>query len=311
MGHHHHHGPGHGLHGHGHSHGIGHNNMRGLAIALIVTTSIMVLEAIGGIITHSLALLSDSGHMLSDAASLALSLTAIWIAKRPTTMGKTYGYHRFEVLAALVNSMTLFFIAGFILWEAFERIQDPPEVAGGVMMLIACIGLAANLLSAWVLMKQGDTKDNLNVRSAYLHVLGDALGSVGAIAAGAVMLLFGWFWADPVISVLVALLILRGAWGVLAGTIHILMEGTPPSIQPEEVKSSLLSLPGVSDVHDLHIWTITSGKHVIACHVVIEDTMQWQSVLACSLQLLENKYHLHHATIQVESKDFEHHPCDF
>lgn len=202
-GHGHHHGHGHGHHGH-HHHFDPNGNKKGLTIALCITVGIMFLEFFGGLITNSLALLSDSGHMLSDSSSLVLSLVAVWFAAKPASPNKTYGFYRFEILAALFNGITLFVVAGFIIWEAYERFLRPPAVASGSMMLIASVGLLANILSAWALMSKGDVKNNINLRSAYLHVLGDALGSVGAIAAGLVILLFGWYIADPIISVLVA-----------------------------------------------------------------------------------------------------------
>ncbi|TNJ66279.1 cation transporter [Paenibacillus hemerocallicola] len=308
--HHHGHSHGHG-HGHDHAHGIGHhhhgpNNEKGLTIALLITASIMILEFFGGLLTNSLALLSDSGHMLSDAAALALSLVAMWFAVKPAAPNKTYGFYRFEILAALFNGATLFVIAGFIIWEAYERLLNPPTVSSGSMMVIAAIGLLANLGSAWVLMRKGDVKDNINVRSAYLHVLGDALGSVGAIIAGLLMLAFSWYIADPIISVVVALLILKSAWGVIKHAIHILMEGTPVTIDCEDVKRSLLHIHGVRDVHDLHVWTITSGLDSLSCHVLIEDDADSQDVLQQAIHLIERKYKIMHTTIQVETSSLQH-----
>nr|MDA8353246.1 cation diffusion facilitator family transporter [Bacillota bacterium] len=265
-------------HHHHHDHDQRTQNKKGLTIALAITAGIMLLEFFGGLLTNSLALLSDSGHMLSDTASLALSLVAMWFATRPASPSKSYGFYRFEILAALFNGLTLFVIAGFIVWEAVERLMSPPTVAGGSMMMIAAIGLIANLLSAWFLMKKGDVRDNVNLKSAYLHVLGDALGSVGAIVAGALMMAFSWYVADPVISVLVALLILRSAWGVLSQSIHILMEGTPVTIDQAEVKKTLGAIEGVRDVHDLHIWTITSGLDSLSCHLVVEDSRDSQTI---------------------------------
>lgn len=256
--------------------------------------------------TNSLALLSDSGHMLSDASSLALSLIAIWFAAKPASPNKTYGFFRFEILAALFNGVTLFVIAGFIIWEAVQRFFNPPTVASGSMMLIASIGLFANLLSAWVLMRKGDVKHNVNVRSAYLHVIGDALGSVGAIAAGFIMWLFDWYIADPIISILVALLILKGAWGVLKHSIHILMEGTPVTIDQNEVKKALKSIEGVKDVHDLHIWTITSGLDSLSCHILIEDHHDSQKVLQAAIHMIEEKFKILHTTIQIETSQIHH-----
>ena len=315
MSHHHHHGHEH-SHGHGHSHDHhGHHhhhgptregNKKGLTIALTITTGIMLLEFFGGLITNSLALLSDSGHMLSDASSLALSLIAMWFAARPASPNKTFGFYRFEILAALFNGVSLFLIAGFIVYEAYERFFDPPTVASGSMMLIALIGLFANLLSAWALMRKGDVKDNVNLRSAYLHVLGDALGSVGAILAGIVMYFFGWYVADPIISVIVALLILKSAWGIIKHTVHILMEGTPITIDQQEVYKALEEIPGVINIHDLHIWTITSGLDSLSCHILIEDNQDSQVILQEAITKIENIFKIKHTTIQVEKSDLQH-----
>jgi len=266
----------------------------------------MALEFVGGLWTNSLALLSDSGHMLSDASALLLSLVAIWFASKPSSPSKTYGFYRFEILAALFNGIALFVIAGFIVWEAIQRFGNPPEVASGSMMAIAAVGLLANLASAWALMRQGDVKNNVNVRSAYLHVLGDALGSVGAIVAGVVMLAFDWYAADPIISVFVSLLILKSAWGIIQHTVHVLMEGTPSSIDQAEVKESLMAIDGVKDVHDLHIWTITSGFDSLSCHVLVEDGKDCQGVLQNAIRLIEQKYGIEHTTIQVESSAIHH-----
>lgn len=304
-GHSHSHGHNHGHHhGHGHSHAP--NNKSGLLIALIITSVIMFLEFFGGLLTNSLALLSDSGHMLSDAGALALSLAAIWFAARPASPNKTYGYYRFEILAALLNGVTLFVIAGFIVAEAIERFQHPPTVASGSMMIIASIGLLANLASAWFLMRKGDVHGNLNVRSAYLHVLGDALGSVGAIVAGLLMLMFSWYIADPIISVIVALLILKSAWGIIRSTVHILMEGTPATVDSEQVTEVLLGVEGVKDVHDLHIWTITSGLDSLSCHLLIEDSASSQRVLQQAIQVIEAEFQIQHTTIQIEKSQLQH-----
>lgn len=301
----HHHAHGHHHHGNGHHHGpVG--NKQGLLIALGITAGIMVLEFAGGLWTNSLALLSDSGHMLSDAGALALSLLALWFAAKPSSARLSFGFHRFEILAALFNAVTLFVIAGLIIWEAIERFLHPAVVASGSMMLIACIGLIANLLSAWSLMRKGDVHGNLNMRSAYLHILGDALGSVGAIIAGAVMLLFGWYAADPIISIIVSLLILKGAWGVLKSTLHILMEGTPGSISIGTVKQVLEAIEGVVDVHDLHVWTITSGIEALSCHLLIEDDRDSQEILQQGITVIEKQFGITHATIQIEKSTNNH-----
>ncbi|MFD0620694.1 cation diffusion facilitator family transporter [Paenibacillus sp. GCM10027629] len=294
-------------HSHGHSHDHGREgNKKGLIIALSITAGIMLLEFFGGLITNSLALLSDSGHMLSDTSSLILSLVAIWFATRPASPNKTYGYYRFEILAALFNGVTLFAIAGFITWEAIQRFNNPPEVASGSMMLIASVGLLANLISAWALMRKGDVKNNINLRSAYLHIIGDALGSVGAILAGIVMWMFGWYIADPIISVVVALLILRSAWGVIKHTVHILMEGTPITVNQYEVKEALERIDGVIDVHDLHIWTITSNLDSLTCHMLIEDDQDGQRILQDAIHLIEEKFKIQHTTIQIETSKVHH-----
>ncbi|MDQ0890316.1 cobalt-zinc-cadmium efflux system protein [Paenibacillus sp. V4I9] len=296
-----HHGHHHGHHHHGHS-----GNKQGLLIALCITASIMILEFVGGLWTNSLALLSDSGHMLSDAGSLVLSLTALWFAAKPSSAHKSYGFHRIEILAALFNAVTLFVIAGLIIWEAVGRFMNPPTVASGSMMLIACVGLMANLLSAWALMRKGDVHGNLNLRSAYLHILGDALGSVGAILAGGAMLVFGWYAADPIISIIVSLLILKGAWTVLKSTIHILMEGTPASVSYGDVKHVLESIDGVINVHDLHIWTITSGLDSLSCHLLIADDRDSQVVLQKAIHQIEERFQITHATIQIENSTNAH-----
>jgi cobalt-zinc-cadmium efflux system protein len=299
-GHDHSHGP------HGHHHFDPSGNKKGLMIALIITVGIMFLEFFGGLITNSLALLSDSGHMLNDASSLALSLVAVWFATKPASPNKTYGFHRFEILAALLNGVTLFVVAGFIIVEAYGRFFEPPTVASGSMMLIACIGLLANVASAWSLMRKGDVKNNINLRSAYLLVLGDALGSVGAIIAGLVMMIFGWYIADPIISVLVALLILRGAWGIIKHTVHVLMEGTPITVNPTEVKAVLENIEGVINVHDLHIWTITSGLDSLSCHLLIKDQEDDQRILQQAIQLIGERFKIQHTTIQVETSVISH-----
>ncbi|CAM4207383.1 cation diffusion facilitator family transporter [Paenibacillus typhae] len=297
-------------HDHDHAHGHGHSHApadrKGLLIALIITGGIMLLEFFGGLVTDSLALLSDSGHMLSDTASLALSLVAMIFAVRPASAKNTYGFHRFEIMAALFNGVTLFVIAGFIMWEAFKRFGSPPEVASGTMMIIAAVGLLANLASAWSLLRKSSGHDNINIRSAYLHIVSDALGSVGALLAGLVMSLFSWYLADPIISVVVALLILRSAWGVVKQAFHILMEGAPPSVDSGAVSAALLGIDGVMDVHDLHIWSITSGLDALSGHLLIRDSASHQAVLQQAVRLIEQDFGIRHVTLQVENSAMEH-----
>lgn len=293
-------------HAHGHTHAHAPADRKGLLIALIITGGIMLLEFFGGLVTDSLALLSDSGHMLSDTASLALSLVAMIFAVRPASAKNTYGFYRFEIMAALFNGVTLFVISGFIMWEAFQRIGSPPEVASGTMMIIAAIGLLANLVSAWSLLRKSSGHENINIRSAYLHIVSDALGSVGALLAGLVMSLFSWYMADPIISVIVALLILRSAWGVVKQAFHILMEGAPQSVDSGAVSATLLGIDGVLDVHDLHIWSITSGLDALSGHLLIEDSRSHQDILQQAVKLIEQQYGIRHVTLQVENSAMQH-----
>ncbi|MFY0545755.1 cation diffusion facilitator family transporter [Brevibacillus sp. H7] len=299
-----------GLH-HDHSHGHGHHhhgkgaNKKALMIALIIITTFLIVEVIGGIMTNSLALLSDAGHMLSDSSALFLSLIAMYFAAKKPSPEKTYGFYRFEILAALINGVTLVLISLYIFWEAYERLFAPPEVASLSMMGIAFVGLLANLSAAFVLMR-GDYKNNLNLRSAFLHVLGDMLGSVGAIAAGFVIWRFGWYIADPIISIVVGILVLVSAWRVTKESVNILMEGTPSTVNIEKVAVALSGLPGVKSVHDLHIWTVTSGFDSLTCHLHVKDDVPSYPVLHEALHLLETKFGITHATIQVENSSIRH-----
>lgn len=291
-------------HSHGHTHGMRREgNKKGLTIALIITFGIMIAEAVGGWLTNSLALLSDAGHMLSDVGSLALSLLAVWFAAKPVSTSKSYGYHRFEILTALLNGLALFAIAGFIIWEAYSRFNEPPLVNSVPMMAIAFIGLVANLISAWVLMRQGDVKDNINLRSAYLHMIGDALGAVGAILAGFFMYQFGWYIADPIISVVMSLVILKGAWSVVRQSIHILMEGTPGKADVAEITTALAAIDGVINIHDVHAWTVTSGYEVFTCHMLVRKGVSSSQVLAKAIPLMEQEFGIRHTTIQVMEED--------
>ena len=278
------------------------DNKKGLRIAIGITAVILLLEFFGGLATNSLALLSDAGHMLSDVSSLVFSLLAMWLAAKPPTADKHYGYSRVEILAALLNGVTLFVIAGLILYEAYHRFLAPEPVSSLQMMVIAVIGLLANLLSAWALLHQGDVQSNINIRSAYLHVLGDALGSVGAIAAGLLMYFGNWYLADPLISVFVALLILKGAWGVVRQAVHILMEGTPPTINARQVQAQLEQIDGVLNVHDLRIWTITSGIHSLSCHLLVDERADSQAVLQLASSHIRGDLGVRYATVQIETQ---------
>ncbi|MDF2570127.1 MAG: zinc transporter ZitB [Sporomusa sp.] len=288
-----------------HHHGAQiHNNKKGLSIALIVTTGIMFLEFFGGLITNSLALLSDSGHMLSDVSSLALSLVAVTFAAKPPSFSKTFGYQRFEILAALFNALTLLIIAGFIIVEAYRRFEQPQAVDSLPMMVIALIGLIANVISAVALLKQGDVKDNINLRSAYLHVIGDSLSSAGAIFAGIFIYLYSWYWVDPLISVVVAIVISKGALKVATQALHILMEGAPTTIDTSQVHASLVAINGVCEVHELRVWSLTSGYNALSCHLVTEHLANGQNILIQATSVIREKFKIQQAAIQIETLDY-------
>ncbi|MFB0829682.1 cation diffusion facilitator family transporter [Brevibacillus laterosporus] len=299
MGHHHDH-----SHGGHHHHGKG-ANKRALLISLFIITAFLIVEVIGGFLTNSLALLSDAGHMLSDSSALFLSLIAMFFAARKPSAKKTYGFYRFEILAALINGVMLVVISLVIIWEAYQRFFAPPEVASLSMMGIAFVGLLANIAAAFVLMR-GDYKNNLNIRSAFLHVLGDLLGSVGAILAGLLMWKFNWYIADPIISVVVAVLIMLSAWRVTRDSVDVLMESTPASIDADQVSDALSKVEGVTSVHDLHIWTVTSGFDSLSCHLHVKDGLASYPILQEALHLLEHQFGITHSTIQIEDSSILH-----
>ncbi|MCS1384775.1 cation diffusion facilitator family transporter [Lysinibacillus sphaericus] len=287
-------------HGHDHTHGA---NKKVLLLSFIIITSYMVIEAIGGFLTNSLALLSDAGHMLSDSISLAIALLAFIFGEKAASFSKTYGYKRFEILAAVLNGVTLILIALFIFFEAIERFANPPEVATTGMLIISVIGLLINIVVAWIMMRGGDTEDNLNMRGAFLHVLSDMLGSVGAIIAALVIMFFGWGWADPLASVIVALLVLRSGYFVTKSAIHVLMEGTPSNVDVQEIIQIMEQTEGVQSIHDLHIWTITSGTNALSCHAVVDDQLnigESEHILREIEHNLEHKG-IKHITIQLET----------
>ncbi len=267
----------------------------------------MVAEAVGGWLTGSLALLADAGHMLSDAAALGLSVFAMSMARRPRTSKKTYGYHRIEILAALANGAALVAISILVLIEAVRRLGQPLAVDAPGMMGIAVGGLLVNLAALAILHAGRD--ENLNMRGAWLHVLTDALGSVQAIAAGALIWGFGWQWADPVASVLISLLVIYSAWSLLKEATRVLMEGAPAHIDVNEVHNALADLPGVLEVHDLHVWTITSGMESISAHVVVEDRRFDCEVLGEIRATLHERFGIDHITVQMETEAFVEHPA--
>jgi cobalt-zinc-cadmium efflux system protein len=287
-------------HHHGHHHHGNQTNKKVLLISCVIIFTFMMVEIIGGILTNSLALLSDAGHMFSDASALILSLIAFKIGERRANTEKTYGYRRFEVLAAFLNGLTLIIISLYILWEAYHRLQAPIEVSS-MMMYIAIIGFVVNILVAWILMR-GDTEENLNMKSALLHVFGDLLGSAGAIIAGGLILLFGWNIADPIASIFVSILIFISGIRITKASIHVLMEGKPNHINLQSVQEKLLAIPGVKNIHDLHVWTITSGFPALSCHLTVEHSVDRDELLHHASHLLKEEFHLEHTTIQIEGE---------
>lgn len=290
---------------HHHSHS---KNKKTLLIAFVIITAFMIVEAIGGYLTNSLALLADAGHMLSDSISLGVAYLAFTIGEKAADQLKTYGYKRFEILAAVFNGATLVLIALYIFYEAYQRLADPPEIATTGMLFIAVIGLLVNIFVAWILMRGGDTKGNLNLRAAFLHVLSDLLGSVGAITAALLIMFFGLAWADPLASVFVAVLVLISGWRVTKEAIHVLMEGTPKNIDLDQVASTIKAVPGVSGIHDLHVWSITSGRNAMSGHVVIKDHISFkesQTILREIEQALA-ELKIGHVTVQLETQDHPH-----
>lgn len=272
-------------------------------MVLALAGAYMVAELVGGIVTNSLALLADAGHMLSDVAALALSLFAMWIAERPPTPTRSYGYYRTEILAALVNGVTLVAIAVFILIEAASRLDDPPAVRGGLVMAIAGGGLLVNLTGLWILRAGRD--ESLNVRGAWLHVLGDALGSVGAIAGGFLVWAFGWAWADPVASVLIGLLVTYSAWQLIAQTVAVLMESAPTGLDVDAVRGEIAAVAGVHAVHDLHVWSITSGMASLSAHVRVDGERAHGEILAELHRRMRERFGIDHCTIQIEHDEME------
>ncbi|HLA12722.1 MAG TPA: cation diffusion facilitator family transporter [Pyrinomonadaceae bacterium] len=288
---------------HAHQHGRVADGKRRLTLVLLLTAAYMVAEAIGGWWTGSLALLADAGHMLTDVAALALALLAAWFGTRPANSRKTFGYYRLEIIAALVNGVTLILISLLILYEAYGRWAAPPPVRSGPMMLIATGGLLVNLTCAWIL--RGREVVDLNIRGAWLHVMSDALGSVGAIIAGALMAAYGWYLADPLFSALIAVLIVWSSWTLIRESTNVLLEGTPAHINLAAVEAIILETEGVAEVHDLHVWTITSGRDALSAHVIYANTTSAPELLRELRIKLQERFGLDHLTIQMETPEFE------
>lgn len=275
-------------------------HMGRLLWALGLTGGFMLIEVIGALWTGSLALLADAGHMLTDVGGLGMSLLAVWFAQKPPTTMNTYGYLRTEILAALANGVVLFLVAGLILFEAFRRAWAPPQILSGPMLIIAVLGLGVNLLSMGLL--HHGAGESLNIRGAYMEVLGDALGSVGVIVAAVIIQTTGLYLADPLVSAAIGAFILPRTWALMRQALHILMEGVPPHLDIRQIEAAMTTAPGVRAVHDLHVWTLTSGKDAMSSHVVVDDLAAGGRILRDLHMLLHERFGIEHTTIQLESE---------
>lgn len=284
---------------HAHTHTAAGANKKRLAIVFCLTTAYLIAEVVGGLMTGSLALLADAGHMLTDVAGLGLALLAIKFAERPATPERTYGYYRVEILAALTNAVVLIGISLYILYEAWERFGNPPQVESGAMLVVAAIGLGINVAGIIILRK--GSKDSLNMKGAYFEVLSDMLTSVGVIVAGVIMLTTGWYYADPLISAGIGLFILPRTWLLLREAVGILLEGTPSDVNPAAIRQAVGRLPGVSEMHDLHVWTLTSGVNAMSAHVVVHDSSMHAEVLSAVHDVITQEFPIAHVTIQIEN----------
>jgi len=287
-------------HEHASVHGPRPSATRALKIALGLTIGLLIAEVIGGLLSNSLALLADAGHMLTDAGALALSLFVAWMCRQPSTPQKTYGYLRWEILAALLNGATLLFISAWIVWEAVRRFQSPVPVAGGMMLGFAAVGLVVNVIAAWIL--HGVRGESLNVRGAYLHVLADLLASGGTVVAAVIVRFTGWLAADPVASLLSTVLIIGSAGRLVREAVDVLLEAAPPHIALEAVRSRLEAIAGVESVHDLHVWTVTSGVVAMSVHAIVREADHHQEVLERAHDLLQ-EMGIQHVTIQLERRE--------
>jgi cobalt-zinc-cadmium efflux system protein len=268
--------------------------------ALVITGGFLLVEVAGALWTGSLALAADAGHMLTDVGGLALALFATWVAARPPTPEKTYGYYRVEILAATVNALVLLAVAGVILVEAYHRFRAPRAVQAGPMLVIAVVGLAVNLVAAWLLHR--DAGESLNVRAAYLEVVGDALTSLGVIVAALLVMTTGLTVVDPLVSALIALFIVPRTWRLLKQAVNVLLEGTPSHLVLAEIERAMLGVPGVARVHDLHVWTLTSGVHALSAHAIIKDGATHGQVLGALRTRVTDDFAISHVTVQLEER---------
>jgi cobalt-zinc-cadmium efflux system protein len=285
-----------------HTHGTAAFADRSRLVAVFaLTLTVLIVELVGAVLSNSLALLADAGHMFTDVGGIGLALLAIWFAARPASIGRTFGYLRLEILVAVVNAVLLFGVAAFILIEAWRRLSAPPEIATGLMLAVALLGLAANAVSLYLL--RDAQRESLNMRGAYLEVMGDFAGSVAVIVAAIVITLTGWTPADAVASAVIGILIIPRTWRLLRDAVDVLLEATPKGIDLEEVRTHIRDVRGVADVHDLHAWTITSGVNVLSAHVVLDETADPPAILDELCRCLAGDFDIEHSTFQLETSD--------
>jgi cobalt-zinc-cadmium efflux system protein len=283
-------------------------NQHPLLVAISITGSMAIVELIGGILSNSLALIGDAAHMFTDTLALGLSLFALNIAKRPASQTRTYGYLRAEILAALTNGIVLILISAYLSYEAYRRFTEPPQIQGGLMLIVAIVGLVANVIGLAILRSGG--RQNLNVKGAFLHMWSDAVSSIGVIVAATIILLTGWRLVDPIITVVIVVLILRGAVGLVVEASNILLETVPKHLNVSQITSEVKEIKGVKDIHDVHLWTITSGIYALSCHLLIEDRMVSNSaeIVAEVNQTLSQKFGIGHSTLQLECEECQNSP---
>ena len=281
-----------------------HASDRPLKIVLVLTIAYTLAEVVGGVLSRSLALLADAGHMATDDVALGLALFAAWASRRPPDPGRTYGYQRVEILAALANGVLLVVVCALIVREAIERFTAPPEIDIRLMAGIAAGGLIVNLIAARILHRHGDS---LNLRAAFLHVLGDLLGSIGTLAAAGALALFGWRWVDPLASLFIAAIIVASSGRLLYQSIHVLLEGAPPHLDAQEIARALRDLSGVVDVHDLHLWSVGGREPLLTAHLVVEHAARPHDVLRLARRCMAERFHIDHVTIQIEPPDYNIH----
>lgn len=276
------------------------DHARRLRLALVITAVILIAELVGGLMANSLALLADAGHMLTDVAALALTLFVSWFSRRPETPRRTYGYLRWEIIAALLNGATLLLISVWIIWEAILRLRQPPPVAGDLMLIVAIVGLVANLVSVRILHPA--SASSLNLRGAYLHVLGDLLGFIGTVVAALIIRFTGWLPADPIASLVVTVLIVVSAWRLVRESVDVLLESTPAHLALGAIRAQLEVIPGIESVHDLHVWTVTSGVIAMSVHAIVREPEQHQHVLEHVHDAMR-LFGIQHVTVQLERRE--------